>query len=180
MGCSTWFTIGTVHPRRGIHRTHGQSRSRRHTLKTPLFGAFSSPKHKHMLGAIQHMDLPMRRYKKDEQVDFCIVGVGSAGGVLLQRLARAGFSVVGLKPGRSGIPSAIGLAMRRAPTICIGTSCALQVGRIRWRWAPTIAVEASGVVQFTGLDSLHACILRIFGFTPKTVLVWTGRSLIRT
>jgi choline dehydrogenase-like flavoprotein len=68
-------------------------------LKTPLFGAFEPPEHKHMLGAIQHIDLPMRRYKNDEQVDFCIVGVGSAGGVLLQRLARAGFSVVGLEAG---------------------------------------------------------------------------------
>ena len=41
----------------------------------------------------------MRRYSPDEEVDFCIVGVGSAGGVLLQRLARAGFSVVGLEAG---------------------------------------------------------------------------------
>jgi len=32
-------------------------------------------------------------------VDYLIVGVGSAGGVLLQRLARAGFSVVGLEAG---------------------------------------------------------------------------------
>jgi choline dehydrogenase-like flavoprotein len=52
-----------------------------------------------MLGAIQRIKVPMRRYRNAEQVDYCIIGVGSAGGVLLQRLARAGFSVVGLEAG---------------------------------------------------------------------------------
>ena len=52
-----------------------------------------------MLGATQHIELPMRRYGNSEQVDYCIVGIGAAGGVLLQRLARAGFSVVGLEAG---------------------------------------------------------------------------------
>ncbi|TMD59184.1 MAG: GMC family oxidoreductase, partial [Chloroflexi bacterium] len=41
----------------------------------------------------------MRHFGPDEEVDFCIVGVGSAGGVLLQRLARAGFRVVGIEAG---------------------------------------------------------------------------------
>lgn len=41
----------------------------------------------------------MRRYSESESVDYCIVGVGSAGGVLIQRLARAGFKVVGLEAG---------------------------------------------------------------------------------
>ena len=41
----------------------------------------------------------MHQHAPDDEVDFCIVGVGSAGGVLLQRLARAGFSVVGLEAG---------------------------------------------------------------------------------
>src|SRR5436305_1784490 len=52
-----------------------------------------------MLGPIQKIDVPMRRFGPDEEIDFCIVGVGSAGGVLLQRLARAGFNVVGLEAG---------------------------------------------------------------------------------
>jgi len=66
----------------------------------PLFGAFKSPKtDKHMLGPIQAVDAPMRRYAPDEEVDVVIVGVGSAGGVLLQRLARAGFRVVGIEAG---------------------------------------------------------------------------------
>lgn len=41
----------------------------------------------------------MRTYAHTEAVDYVIVGVGSAGGVLLQRLARAGFRVVGLEAG---------------------------------------------------------------------------------
>jgi len=41
----------------------------------------------------------MQQYRPDEKVDYCIVGVGAAGGVLVQRLARAGFKVVGLEAG---------------------------------------------------------------------------------
>jgi choline dehydrogenase-like flavoprotein len=52
-----------------------------------------------MLGAIQHIDAPMRRFRESDEVDYLIVGVGAAGGVLVQRLARAGFSVVGLEAG---------------------------------------------------------------------------------
>ncbi|HEY7790976.1 MAG TPA: GMC family oxidoreductase [Vicinamibacterales bacterium] len=48
---------------------------------------------------MQRLDVPMRRFPEDEAVDYCIVGVGAAGGVLLQRLARAGFRVVGLEAG---------------------------------------------------------------------------------
>ncbi len=52
-----------------------------------------------MLGALQKIHLPMRRFKGNEEVDYVIVGCGSAGGVLLQRLARAGFNVVSLEAG---------------------------------------------------------------------------------
>lgn len=41
----------------------------------------------------------MKRYPVTETADYVIVGVGSAGGVLLQRLARAGFRVVGIEAG---------------------------------------------------------------------------------
>jgi choline dehydrogenase-like flavoprotein len=53
----------------------------------------------HRLGAMQHVDLPMRRYSENETVDYVVVGIGAAGGVLIQRLARAGFRVVGLEAG---------------------------------------------------------------------------------
>jgi choline dehydrogenase-like flavoprotein len=66
----------------------------------PLFGRFEEQgPEKHMLGALQSIHLPVRRFKEAEQVDYVIVGVGSAGGVLLQRLARAGFNMVGLEAG---------------------------------------------------------------------------------
>jgi len=69
-------------------------------LKGPILGAFEAPQsRKHMLGSLQSIHLPMRRFKDEEQVDYAIVGVGAAGGVLLQRLARAGFNVVGLEAG---------------------------------------------------------------------------------
>ena len=51
------------------------------------------------LGPMQTVQLPRRRFRDAHLVDFVIVGVGSAGGVLLQRLARAGFSVVGFEAG---------------------------------------------------------------------------------
>lgn len=53
----------------------------------------------HRLGAMQTLPSPMRRFQENDLVDYCIVGVGSAGGVLVQRLARAGFRVVALEAG---------------------------------------------------------------------------------
>ena len=66
----------------------------------PLFGEFEAPgSGEHILGALQKITIPRRRFTDDDVLDFVIVGVGSAGGVLLQRLARAGFDVVGLESG---------------------------------------------------------------------------------
>jgi choline dehydrogenase-like flavoprotein len=48
---------------------------------------------------MQSISGTMQRFRDTDEVDYCIVGVGSAGGVLLQRLARAGFRVVGLEAG---------------------------------------------------------------------------------
>jgi choline dehydrogenase-like flavoprotein len=69
-------------------------------LKNPLGGAFLPPPDPaHRLGPMQAIDFPMHRFAEGEEVDYVIVGVGSAGGVLLQRLARAGFKVLGLEAG---------------------------------------------------------------------------------
>ncbi|HZQ37092.1 MAG TPA: GMC family oxidoreductase [Dehalococcoidia bacterium] len=46
------------------------------------------------------LDTEMREYRPSEAVDFCIVGTGAGGGVLAQRLARYGFSVVALEAGQ--------------------------------------------------------------------------------
>ncbi len=45
------------------------------------------------------LDYEMREYPFGEPVDFCIVGTGAGGGLLAQRLARYGFSVVALDAG---------------------------------------------------------------------------------
>lgn len=69
-------------------------------MKNPLFGSFKDDQGQHhMLGPIQKLDFPMHRFAPNEEVDVCIVGIGSAGGVLLQRLARAGFRTVGIEAG---------------------------------------------------------------------------------
>jgi choline dehydrogenase-like flavoprotein len=69
-------------------------------LKMPILGAFKAPKNdEHRVGPLQTIHAPMKRFDNDEEVDYLIVGVGSAGGVLLQRLARACFKVVGMEAG---------------------------------------------------------------------------------
>jgi choline dehydrogenase-like flavoprotein len=69
-------------------------------LKAPLLGPFeASPERPHMLGAMQELDAPMRRFAESDEVDYVIVGVGAGGGVLTQRLARAGFRVLALDAG---------------------------------------------------------------------------------
>lgn len=70
-------------------------------MRVPLLGPFKSPREdKKILGLMQRISLQeMRRFDDREAVDYCVVGVGSAGGVLCQRLAKAGFDVVGLEAG---------------------------------------------------------------------------------
>lgn len=66
----------------------------------PVGGPFHAPHGEaHTLGPMQQLHAPMRRYPLTDVLDYVIVGVGAAGGVLLQRLARAGFRVVGLEAG---------------------------------------------------------------------------------
>ncbi len=69
-------------------------------MKSPLLGAFQRPhEDKKILGPLQRISKEMRRFPESEPVDYCVVGVGSAGGVLLQRLSKAGLKVVGLEAG---------------------------------------------------------------------------------
>ena len=95
-------------------------RKRGDCLKSPILGEFSKPRAQpHRLGAMQRLDMPASRFNENEEVDYLIVGVGAGGGVMLQRLARAGFRVLGLEAGpfwdygarlgerRSGLSSAL-------------------------------------------------------------------------
>jgi choline dehydrogenase-like flavoprotein len=69
-------------------------------MDKPFLGAFQKPTDQaHRLGPLQKVHLPMRRFEERDEVDYAIVGCGAAGGVLLQRLARAGFRVVALEAG---------------------------------------------------------------------------------
>ena len=69
-------------------------------MNSPIGGAFAAPDdHVHRLGSMQGIEFPMHRHAPGEEVDYVIVGVGAAGGVLLQRLARAGFKVLGIEAG---------------------------------------------------------------------------------
>lgn len=69
-------------------------------MKSPLFGEFKqAPQDVRHLGPLQRIPKETKRYGDDEEVDYCVVGVGSAGGVLIQRLAKAGFKVVGIEAG---------------------------------------------------------------------------------
>ncbi|HUB66643.1 MAG TPA: GMC family oxidoreductase [Candidatus Methylacidiphilales bacterium] len=69
-------------------------------MKTPLGGYFRKPqKGDHRLGSMQRLEFPMHRHAANAEIDYLIVGVGSAGGVLLQRLARAGYKVLGMEAG---------------------------------------------------------------------------------
>ncbi len=52
-----------------------------------------------MLGSNQKLTSPMHRFADGQEVDYVVVGVGAGGGVLVQRLARAGFRVIGLDAG---------------------------------------------------------------------------------
>jgi choline dehydrogenase-like flavoprotein len=69
-------------------------------LKSPFAGEFERPKTtKKILGPLQRISTEMRRFRETEAVDYVVVGIGSGGGVLLQRLAKAGFNVCGLEAG---------------------------------------------------------------------------------
>ncbi len=69
-------------------------------MKEPFLGPFHTPREGgKILGPMQRIAPQTRRFLENEAVDFAIVGVGSAGGVLLQRLAKAGFKVIGFEAG---------------------------------------------------------------------------------
>src|SRR5947199_9913170 len=77
---------------------HTRTRSRWDALKNPLFGGFKQARSDvRNLGPLQRIPKDTKRYRDNEEVDYCVIGVGSAGGVLLQRLAKSGFSFVGLE-----------------------------------------------------------------------------------
>ena len=70
-------------------------------MSAPIGGEFKAlpGNGKRALGPLQRTSRDTTHFPESEAVDYVIVGVGAAGGVLLQRLSKAGFKVVGLEAG---------------------------------------------------------------------------------
>jgi choline dehydrogenase-like flavoprotein len=84
----------------GAHDRAKTFHHNRTDMRNPVGGIFKGPTdERHRFGPMQQTNGMMCRYSEKESVDFLIVGVGAAGGVLIQRLARAGFKVVGMEAG---------------------------------------------------------------------------------
>ena len=64
----------------------------------------------------------MRRFADGDTVDLVVVGCGAGGSVLLQRLARRGWRVIGLDAGPFWDPDTDWSATRPGRTTCTGPS----------------------------------------------------------
>ena len=71
-----------------------------------------------------------------------IVGVGAAGGILLQRLARAGFNVLGLEAGPFWDTERDWVSDEAGSHKLYWEDPRVTGGPIRWRWVRTIAARA--------------------------------------
>ena len=79
---------------------------------------------------MQSLDFPMKRHAPGEEVDYVIVGVGAGGGVLLQRLARAGFNVLGIEAGPFWDTERDWVSDETGSSNSIGRISALPAGKI--------------------------------------------------
>ena len=68
-------------------------------MNSPSYGEFDKPIGPHMLGSMQRLSTSMRRYSEKDEVDYIVIGIGAGGGVLSQRLSRAGFRVISFDAG---------------------------------------------------------------------------------
>ena len=149
-------------------------------MKNPILGAFRAPsRHKHMLGSMQHLHVPMRKFGLQQEVDYIVVGVGSAGGVLLQRLARAGFNVVGLEAGPFWDTERDWVSTKRARINSTGTTRELPEEHPLALGAIIVA-KVWAAVPCTGRRLHRGFILPTLKSTQATELAWTGPSATRT
>ena len=120
----------------------------------------------HRLGPMQTLPAPTRKFADSEEVDYCIVGVGSAGGVLVQRLARAGFRVVGLEAGPVlGHRTRLGERRKRLAQALLERSAHHRRRAIPSPSARTTAEKASAAAPCTGPRSRRAFIPPTFAST---------------
>ena len=146
-------------------------------MKAPIGGAFKPEnEHVHRLGSMQTVDFPMRRYSENEEIDYIIVGVGSAGGVLLQRLARAGFKVVGMEAGPFWDTERDWVSDEAGSHQLYWEDLRITGGKIRSLSERITAAKASAAAPCTGQHSPRVFILRISRSIPVTGRVRTGLS----
>jgi hypothetical protein len=125
-----------------------------------------------------HQPLPLR--KQPGYYPGFSVGIGAAGGVLLQRLARAGFEVVGMEAGpfwdteRDWVSDEVGSHQLYWKIF------ASQAEKILSLSAPTIAAKVSEAGPCTGQRSLHVFTRRTLKSTPVTALGRIGQFLTGT
>ena len=117
----------------------------------------------------------MHRHPPGEEVDYVIVGVGAAGGVLLQGSHGRASRCSDWKPALSGIQRAIGSATRPVHTSFTGKTNASRGAKILSLSAPIIAAKGSAEGPFTGLHSRPGCIRLILKCTRRTESEWTGQ-----
>ena len=130
-----------------IHREHNKSASR-----------------PHMLGSMQRLTSPMRRFAPDEEIDYVIVGVGAGGGVLLQRLARAGFRVLGFEAGPFWDTERDWVSDEAGSHQLYWKDLRITGGTIRSPLAAIIAAKALAAVPSIGRHSRRGFIHRTFAF----------------
>ena len=146
---------------------------------SPLLGEFKAPKPgEHMLGPIQKVDVPMRRYPNDEEVDFCIVGLGAGGGVMLQRLAKAGFSVVGFDAGPFWDTERDWLSDEAGSHKLYWNDLRIIGGENPLTLGENNSGRALAAAPCTGRPSRPASIRQTFASTPRMAWPSTGRSPI--
>lgn len=69
-------------------------------MNDPIGGPFRPPRgNGKILGPLQRIPHRMQQFADSERVDYVVIGLGAGGGVMLQRLAKAGFRVVGFDAG---------------------------------------------------------------------------------
>ena len=106
--------------------------------------------------------------------------MGSAGGVLVQRLARAGFRVVGLEAGPFWDTEKDWVSDEKGSHELYWNDLRITGGTHLLRLAQTTAAKESGEGPFTGQPSRRAFTPRIFACIPKTALASIGPCLIVT
>ena len=111
-----------------------------------------------------------------DEVDFCIIGTGAGGGVLAQRLARFGFSVVALEAGPWHDTETDMVSDEAGSGRCSGTTCASPAAPTRWSSARTTRAAASAAAPSTTPASARACIRPTSASHRWTAWPPTGRS----